>query len=106
MVYNNWVETPLPMYLDFTLFNWTNAAEVLQNPHTVKPHFAEVGPYVFQEHHRRVAIEWHPENDTVSFNQTRTWHFVPEMSHGSLDDLVTNVNVIAAVSRLVNAHTK
>lgn len=94
------------MYMEFTLFNWTNADEVLLHPQTVKPHFAEVGPYVFQEHHRRVAIDWHPANGTVSFNQTRTWHFVADMSHGSLDDLVTNVNVIAAVSRRTTHHVQ
>lgn len=43
-------------------------------------------------------VTFHPENDTVSYDQIRTWHFVPEMSNGTLDDNVTSVNVIAAVS--------
>lgn len=98
LVYDKWIETPIPMYIDFYLFNWTNADEVLANPQTVKPRFEECGPYVFSEHHKRVGVVWHPENGTVSFNQTRQWHFVPEQSHGSLDDVVTNVNVISAVS--------
>ena len=41
--FNMWVETPIPMYLKFYMFNWTN-------PHEsgVKPHFQEMGPYVFR----------------------------------------------------------
>lgn len=86
------------MYMEFNMFNWTNA-DLYEN-HTVKPHFAECGPYVFREHHKRVAIDWHPRNGTVSYNQIRTWHFVPELSNGSLDDRVTSVNVVAAVSAI------
>lgn len=84
------------MYLEFNLFNWTNADQA--NEPGVVPHFVEMGPYVFLERHDRVAIDWHPENGTVSYNQTRTWHYVPELSNGTLDDRVTNLNVISAVS--------
>lgn len=91
-----WVETPLPMYLRITMFNWTNP-EQIKNP-SVKPAFVEMGPYVFLEKHKRVNIRFHKNNDTVSFDQIRTWHFVPEMSNGTLDDKVTNANVIAAVN--------
>lgn len=84
------------MYLEITMFNWTNSDQV--HDLQVKPEFKELGPYVFLEGHSRNNIEWHSENDTISFNQTRTWHFVPEKSNGSLDDMITNVNVISAVS--------
>lgn len=77
------------------MFNWTNPDEV-ENPE-VKPHFVEMGPYVFLEKHKRVNITWNAQNNTVSYNQIRTWHFVPEKSNGSLSDVVTNVNVITAV---------
>lgn len=79
------------------MFNWTNPDEI----HTVpdyKPNLVEMGPYVFLEKHTRVNVTFHPENDTVSYDQIRTWHFVPEKSNGTLDDNVTNVNVIAAVN--------
>lgn len=77
------------------MFNWTNPDELLDP--NVKPHLVEMGPYVFMEKHKRVNVQFNTNNDTVSFNQIRTWHFVPEMSNGTLDDYVTNVNVIAAV---------
>lgn len=78
------------------MFNWTNADEIQAKNY--KPNLTEVGPYVFLEKHKRVNVTFHPENDTVSFDQIRTWHFMPNMSVGTLDDNITNVNVIAAVS--------
>lgn len=84
------------MYLRFTMFHWTNPQEMYNK--SSKPHFIEKGPYVFLEKHKRVNVTFNPNNDTVSFDQIRTWHFVPELSNGTLDDKVTNINVIAAVS--------
>lgn len=83
------------MYMNFTLFNWTNPQDV--HNHDIKPVFSELGPYVFLEQHSRNAIVWNDENSTVSFNQTRRWHFMPELSGGRLDDQITNLNVISAV---------
>lgn len=77
------------------MFNWTNPEDAHQPNY--KPNFVEMGPYVFLEKHTRVNVTFHSENDTVSFDQIRTWHFMPEMSNGSLSDNVTNINVIAAV---------
>lgn len=95
MNYNNWIETPIPMYMEITMFNWTNSDQV--HNHSVKPHMTQMGPYVFVEKHRRVDLNWYDDNSTVSFNQIRTWHFSPERSNGSLDDKVTNLNVLTAV---------
>lgn len=93
--YVNWIKTPIPMYLEVTMFNWTNVDEVMADP-SVKPAFRECGPYVFLEQHARDALDWHDENATITFNQTRTWHFIADKSRGSLDDVVTNLNVISA----------
>lgn len=91
--YNNWIETPIPIYLEISLFNWTNPDDI--NNHTIKPTFTEMGPYVFSEKHKRVDLKWN-DNGTVSFNQTRIWNFIPDKSNGTLDDLVTAPNVISA----------
>lgn len=84
------------MYLKIHLFNWTNPQDFINA--NIKPKFVEMGPYVFIEKHERVNLQWNADNDTVSYNQIRTWHFVPEMSNGTLDDKVTQVNVMTAVS--------
>lgn len=51
------------------------------------------------EKHIRTNITWH-NNGTVTFYQKKIWHFDPEKSNGSLSDEVTNLNTIAAVSRV------
>lgn len=91
--YQNWIKTPIPMYLEIYLFNWTNPGDIQRYPE-VKPHFEEMGPYVFHEVHERVNLVWN-DNNTVTFNQRRTWHFDPELSRGSLNDTVTNLNAIS-----------
>ncbi|XP_031627454.1 protein croquemort-like isoform X2 [Contarinia nasturtii] len=101
--YKNWIETPIPMYIKFTMFNWTNPDDI-RTPN-YKPNFVEMGPYVFSEKHKRVNVTFHPENDTVSFDQIRTWHYIQNMSNGSLDDEVTNVNVIAASAAFSLRHS-
>nr|CAD7605788.1 unnamed protein product [Timema genevievae] len=102
--YDMWKETPVPMYMEFYLFNWTNAdifANASSDLTDIKPTFVEMGPYVFSEHHVRVNMSWN-SNDTVTFMQTRTWKFVPERSNGMLTDEVTTVNTIAAAVRYIS----
>lgn len=94
--YELWKETPIPMYLSLYLFNWTNSGEVLQSKWAVKPELHECGPYVFSEHHIRVNLTWN-DNGTVTYQQKRIWHFIPELSNGSLSDEITNVNPVVAV---------
>ncbi|XP_058445850.1 protein croquemort-like [Malaya genurostris] len=91
--YQNWIKTPIPMFLEIYMFNWTNPNELHRYPE-VKPHFEEMGPYVFQEVHERVGLVWN-NNDTITFNQRRTWRFDRDLSKGSLNDTVTNLNVIS-----------
>lgn len=35
--------------------------------------------------------------EKVKFQQVKTWHFVEELSSGSMDDMVTNVDMVALV---------
>ncbi|XP_058819875.1 protein croquemort-like [Topomyia yanbarensis] len=91
--YQNWIRTPIPMFLEIYMFNWTNPDELHRYPE-VKPHFEEMGPYVFHEVHERVGLVWN-NNNTVTFNQRRTWHFDQDLSKGFLNDTVTNLNVIS-----------
>ncbi|KAK9686067.1 CD36 family [Popillia japonica] len=98
--YELWKETPIPMYLNVYMFNWTNADEVLKN-WTTKPIFQECGPYVFSEHHIRVNLTWNETENTVTYYQKRIWQFQSDLSTGTLQDNITNLNVIAAVNSCV-----
>lgn len=92
--YDLWQETPIPMYFKFYMFNWTNSHEFLTT-YKVKPHFEEMGPYVFREIDYKVNQIWH-DNGTVTFQRRKIWIFEESLSKGSLSDKVTNLNPIVA----------
>jgi len=95
MNYKNWYKSPFPLYMEFYLFNWTNS-EKIKDWKTEKPHFDEMGPYVFEEIHQRVNITYNEDETLVEFNQTKTWWFRPDLSKGKLTDKVTTLNMVAA----------
>ena len=37
-------------------------------------------------------IQWHP-NGTVTYKRLKYWHFEPDLSVGSLTDVITTINV-------------
>jgi len=88
-----WRDLPTPMYAKMYLFNVTNADEVTMNG--AKPTLSELGPYVFYENHHKTKLVWN-ENNTVTYQQIRTWEHVPELSVGKLTDRVTILNPVAA----------
>ncbi|XP_060532200.1 protein croquemort isoform X2 [Cylas formicarius] len=90
--FKNWKETPIPMYLEFYMFNWTNSEDVIK--YRAKPKFQECGPYVYYEHHIRQNVTFN-NNDTVTYKTQRIWKFQQDMSTGSLDDNITTLNPIA-----------
>lgn len=95
--YQLWKDTPIPIYMNVYMFNWTNSKEVVESNWTIKPQLRECGPYVFSEHHVRVNVSWNTENQTVTFQQVKTWKFVPSLSNGTLNDSITNINPIVTV---------
>ncbi|XP_072385233.1 protein croquemort isoform X2 [Diabrotica undecimpunctata] len=98
--YGMWKETPIPIYLSFYFFNWTNAEEYQRNS-SIKPNFVELGPYTYHEHHVRDNVTIN-DNSTISFYNRRTWTFVPDKSVGKLTDQITTFNpVVASIASLV-----
>ncbi|KAL0266954.1 UNVERIFIED_CONTAM: hypothetical protein PYX00_009356 [Menopon gallinae] len=92
--YKMWSNIPVPIYMEFYIFDWVNAKEFELNPSVVKPRFKEVGPFVYREDHGRVNVSWSEDGSTISYNQTRTWKFIPEESE-NLSVPITNLNGIA-----------
>lgn len=93
--YQFWIKTPMPLYMELYLYNWTNSQEFLRDK-TIKPAFNQVGPFVFREVHERNNITWN-NNFTVTYNQTRTWYFLSDESV-NLSVPITNLNVVLTVS--------
>ncbi|GAB6025711.1 scavenger receptor class B, member [Chamberlinius hualienensis] len=91
-LYPMWKEPPLPIYISVYLFNITNRNEFPWN--RSKPSVQQVGPYVFREHWNRTDIKWY-ENGTLSYTKVRTYQFIESMTVGSLDDVITSINIPA-----------
>ncbi|XP_076266681.1 protein croquemort-like isoform X2 [Rhynchophorus ferrugineus] len=83
-----WRENPIPLTLQVYLYNWTNPEQLFNR--TVKPHFKQLGPYVFDETKKKVNITWH-KNDTVSYYYLKRWWFNEAKSTNNLTDLVTSI---------------
>lgn len=47
---------------------------------------------------KKENITFHHENKTVSYFQQRLWYFDAERSNGTLNDTVSQLDVVAAVS--------
>lgn len=91
--YELWKDTSglPPMYLKIYFFNWTNPDEL----RTSKPVLQQLGPYAFREVREKLNIVFHPENHTVSYFQRRYWYFEQDESNGSLEDEITQLNIVA-----------
>ncbi|XP_076360019.1 protein croquemort-like [Tachypleus tridentatus] len=93
--YGYWKEPPIPIYIRFYFFHLVNPEGVWSL--TEKPNFKEMGPYTFREHRVKVNITWN-DNGTVSYQQMKSWHFQLDLTNGSLDDVVTTLNVPAVAA--------
>nr|CAB3229114.1 platelet glycoprotein 4-like [Phallusia mammillata] len=106
----NWAEVETPVFRKFFLFNVTNKEEFLaQTPgNYVKPIFQEIGPYVYREYLKKDNIEYQDYNSSVLqkvfYRQTATFFFVPELSNGTEDDIVTSLNIIVTLIPAVMEH--
>ncbi|XP_074595030.1 protein croquemort-like [Brevipalpus obovatus] len=101
-VYPGWSKAPVPIYMKIYVFNITNAHEVATNKSEVK--LQELGPYVFIEEREKINITWDHSQGTISYHQKKNYYFSPELTNGSLDDVVYHVNVPLAslVARSIN----
>ncbi|KAM3963725.1 scavenger receptor class B member 3 [Aphomia sociella] len=100
MSYEMWREPPIQMYLECFLFNISNVNELISGKNK-KIRVEQMGPYVFRETHTKTNITWNNENSTLTFFNERWWHFEPEMSNGSLSDMVTSVNPVVVTAAYV-----
>lgn len=93
-----WRETPIPMYMEFYLWNFTNIEEVVASNWQVKPKLEECGPYTYKEKHYKENVTFNDNNNTVTYFNKRVWHFDAEKTNGSLEDMISTINPIMAVN--------
>ena len=54
------------------------------------------GYFFYRETHEKVNITWNA-NRTVTYRQNKWWYFDQENSNGTLDDVITTLNVVTLV---------
>ncbi|XP_040273892.1 lysosome membrane protein 2 isoform X2 [Bufo bufo] len=90
-VFNNWVNPPPPIYMQFYFFNVTNPLEVLDGE---KPVVDEIGPYTYREYRPKEDIEFLENGTEVSAVNPKTYIFEPDKSVGNPEvDLIRTVNI-------------
>ncbi|KRT84850.1 hypothetical protein AMK59_2246 [Oryctes borbonicus] len=87
-----WRKNPMPLYLEFYIFNWTNPGDIYKP--NIKPHFKEIGPFVFEETKEKVNLTWN-DNNTITFNHLRYWYFDESRSCANLSTQITTLNSVA-----------
>ena len=91
--FGEWKKPSVPLYLDVYFFNWTNSDEFLDS--TKKPIMQEIGPYRFREFRDKKNITFNDHNSTVSYKTISTFYFDEDGSNGTLDDVITQLNIVA-----------
>ncbi|XP_063852243.1 lysosome membrane protein 2-like isoform X3 [Scylla paramamosain] len=90
------VTPPIPIYMQFWLFNVTNPEEIRFNG--AKPVLEQVGPYTYEEVRVKYAFDWSKEG-TVSYLQNKSYIFSPELSGERREsDLITSINVLMVLA--------
>lgn len=84
-----WEDIPLPIYEKLYFFNITNKEDFIKGLEPLN--VTEVGPYVYRSRWIKDNPQWNA-NHTVSYRETRTYHFVPELSAGTEDDRIYTLN--------------
>jgi len=87
--WDKWIENPVPIYLDFMIFNVTNPDEVING---AKPILQEVGPYSFEEVRVKHVSNVNETEDTITYRQTIHYYFNEARSEGRL--LTDKVNIV------------
>lgn len=85
----------MPIYLRVYVFDIQNGYEV-ESKNAV-PVLVERGPYTFFETREKVVTSWN-DTEQVSYKDVKTFYFDPELSNGTLDDMVSYINVPLVVS--------
>lgn len=100
-LFKMWENVPVPIYTQFYIFNYTNQEDFLENWQLgVKPQVQQLGPYTYRQQRRKIDVKW-TDSDTVEYREVKTYHFVPEMSAGTEDDMVIFPNIpLATITQL------
>lgn len=88
----NFKSPPVPIFMQFWLFNVTNSEEVLTGS---LPQLQQVGPYTYEEKQLKYNLTFNHEEGTVTYLQNKTFYYRKDLSPGvDLSDKITTVNAV------------
>ncbi|CAI2725804.1 unnamed protein product [Schistosoma spindalis] len=87
MIYNEWLQPSIPIYIQFYIFNLTNPIE-FQSGH--KPTIQQLGPYTYIE--KRLKFNITQINESITYKEIKWYYFDSNLSNGTENDLITTVN--------------
>ncbi|XP_048727749.1 lysosome membrane protein 2-like isoform X2 [Ostrea edulis] len=90
LLYETWRDLPIPIYMQFYMFDCKNPDEVKQGH---KPFVVQKGPYTYIEKRTKYDLI-HNINGTVTYKQNRTFHFARDLSVGPESDRFTTLNPV------------
>ncbi|CAD6185620.1 unnamed protein product [Caenorhabditis auriculariae] len=70
---NSWLEPTYEMKLNIWMFNVTNVDDVVKRQ--AKPHLDEIGPFVFEEHQKKILNGFILNDTRVIYRNLRFYHF-------------------------------
>ena len=94
VLFDLWKDVPIPIYMQFYVFNVTNVMAVLNGG---KPYLTQKGPYTYIEKRQKFNITFNP-NGTVSYRQKRIFLFDRSKSIGNESDVFLTSNPVAWVT--------
>nr|CAD7197107.1 unnamed protein product [Timema douglasi] len=99
-----WQRPPVHPLLKMFIFNYTNV-DNFKDGIDDKLNVQEVGPYIYSETVEKVNIVFN-DDSTLTFQENRTYQFLPEISAGSEDDLIKtpSIPLISADNELRKYH--
>ncbi|XP_075462825.1 lysosome membrane protein 2 [Ascaphus truei] len=90
-VYEDWVNPPPPVYMQFYFFNVTNPLEVLSGE---TPDVKEIGPYTYREYRPRENVVFLDNGTKISAITPKTYVFELDKSVGHPEvDFIRTVNI-------------
>ena len=96
---DSWSTPPVPIYLQFWLWECVNTAEVLLGQ---KPMLVQRGPFTYLEHRTKAGFYFN-ENSTVTYRQRISYTFLPNMSlDEELPITMINTPLVTLVSLIRN----
>jgi len=92
-VHQGWKDPPVKPVLYFYVFNLTNKEEFMSG--SEKPNLVEMGPYSYVQDMKKVNVTYSPDGGSVSYMQSRAYHFSPDLSSPTVSE--TDVIVVPNV---------